>query len=62
LHYLDAEKAERKEVVITNEKITETKTKLKVAIDGIVSNKFPRKPGKEICSKCDWSSICPKSK
>ena len=62
LHYLDAEKAERKEVVITNEKITETKTKLKVAIDGIVSNKFPRKPGKEICSNCDWSSICPKSK
>lgn len=62
LHYLDAEKAERKEVVITDERITETKTKLKVAIDGIVSNKFPRKPGKEICTKCDWSSICPKSK
>lgn len=62
LHYLDAEKAERKEVVITAEKISETKSKLKVAIDGIVSNKFPRKPGKDICTKCDWSSICPKSK
>ena len=60
LHYLDAEKAERKEVVITSDKIKETKSKLKVAIDGIVSNKFPRKPGKEICSKCDWNFICPK--
>ena len=60
LHYLDAEKAERKEVVITDKKITETRTKLKVALDGIISNKFPRKPGKEICSKCDWNAICPK--
>jgi DNA helicase II / ATP-dependent DNA helicase PcrA len=60
LHYLDAEKAERKEVVITDKKITETRTKLKVAVDGIISNKFPRKPRKEICSKCDWNSICPK--
>jgi len=61
LHYLDAEKAERKEVVITEKKITETRTKLKVAVDGIISNQFPRKPGKEICSKCDWNSICPKA-
>jgi DNA helicase-2/ATP-dependent DNA helicase PcrA len=60
LHYLDAEKAERKEVVITDKKITETRTKLKIAVDGIISNQFPRKPAKEICSKCDWNSICPK--
>ncbi len=62
LHYLDAEKAERKEVVITDKKISETRSKLKIAVDGIISNQFPRKPGNEICSKCDWSSICPKKK
>lgn len=62
LHYLDAEKAERKEVIITPKKIAETKAKLSSAIDGIVSNKFPRKPEKQVCSKCDWNSICPKSK
>ncbi len=60
LHYLDAEKAERIEVTITDKRIVETKTKLSVAVEGIISNKFPRKPGKEICSKCDWSTICPK--
>ncbi|MBJ7429653.1 MAG: PD-(D/E)XK nuclease family protein, partial [Bacteroidia bacterium] len=62
LHYLDAEKAERKEVIITPKKIAETKAQLSSAIDGIVSNKFPRKPEKQVCSKCDWNSICPKSK
>lgn len=62
LHYLDAEKAERKEVIITPKKIAETKQQLSSAIDGIVSNKFPRKPEKQVCSKCDWNSICPKSK
>ncbi|GAB3722393.1 ATP-dependent helicase [Flavobacterium koreense] len=62
LHYLDAEKAERKEVIITPKKIAETKAQLSSAIDGIVSNKFPRKPEKQVCSKCDWKSICPKSK
>ncbi|WP_417861398.1 ATP-dependent helicase [Winogradskyella sediminis] len=62
LHYLDAEKAERKEVIITPNKIAETKAQLSSAIDGIVSNKFPRKPEKQVCSKCDWDSICPKSK
>lgn len=61
LHYLDAEKAERKEVMITPEKIAETKAQLSSAIDGIVTNKFPRKPEKQLCTKCDWSSICPKS-
>jgi DNA helicase-2/ATP-dependent DNA helicase PcrA len=60
LHYLDAENAERKEVIITPKKIAETKAKLSSAIDGIVSNKFPRNPDKEICSKCDWFTICPK--
>jgi CRISPR/Cas system-associated exonuclease Cas4 (RecB family) len=62
LHYLDAEKAERKEVIITSEKIAETKAQLSSAIDGIVSNKFQRKPEKQVCGKCDWKSICPKSK
>jgi len=61
LHYLDAEKAERKEIVITDKKISDTKSKLKGAIEGIISNKFPRKPDMEVCSKCDWCSICPKS-
>jgi DNA helicase-2/ATP-dependent DNA helicase PcrA len=60
LHYLDAEKAERKEVVITEKKITDTKNKLKEAVEGIIGNRFPRKPEKEICSKCDWNMICPK--
>lgn len=60
LHFLDAEKAERKEIIITDKKISETRTKLKVAVNGIISNKFSRKPGKEICSKCDWNLICPK--
>lgn len=62
LHYLDAEKAERKEVIITPEKIAETKAQLITAIDGIVSNKFSRKPEKQVCGKCDWNSICPKQK
>ena len=62
LHYLDAEKAERQQVIITDMKISETRTKLKVAVDGIISNQFPRKPGTEICSRCDWNSICPKKK
>jgi DNA helicase-2/ATP-dependent DNA helicase PcrA len=62
LHYLDADKAERKEVIITPKKIAETKAQLSSAIDGIVSNKFPRKPEKQVCGKCDWNSICPKSK
>jgi len=60
LHYLDSEKAERKEVIITDKKISETRTKLNIAINGIISNKFPRSPGGEICSKCDWNPICPK--
>jgi DNA helicase-2/ATP-dependent DNA helicase PcrA len=60
LHYLDADKAERKEVIITPEKIAETKGQLSSAIDGIVSNKFPRKPEKQVCGKCDWKTICPK--
>jgi len=62
LHYLDAEKAERKEVIITAKKIAKTKTQLSSAIDGIVSNQFPRKPVKQVCNKCDWNSICPKNK
>lgn len=62
LHYLDAQKAERKEVMITDKKIAETRTKLKGAVDGIIGNQFPRKPEKEICSKCDWNTICPKIK
>jgi CRISPR/Cas system-associated exonuclease Cas4 (RecB family) len=61
LHYLDAEKAERKEVIITNKKISETRTKLRVAIDGIISNQFPRNPIKGTCAKCDWNNICPKN-
>ena len=60
LHFLDAEKAERKEIIITEKNISETRFKLKTAVDGIIGNKFPRKPGKEICPKCDWNSICPK--
>lgn len=62
LHYLDSKKAERKEIDITPEKIKETKQKLNSAIDGITSNKFPRKPEKNSCAKCDWSTICPQSK
>jgi DNA helicase-2/ATP-dependent DNA helicase PcrA len=60
LHYLDADKAERKEVIITPKKIAETRGQLSSAIDGIVSNKFPRKPQKPVCMKCDWKTICPK--
>lgn len=62
LHYLDAEKAERKEIKITKEKKAETKMQLSKAVDGIIQNKFSRKPSKETCSKCDWNPICPKTK
>lgn len=62
LHYLDATKAERKEILINREKITKTKKKLNSAIDGIINNRFPRKPSKEVCPNCDWCSICPQLK
>lgn len=62
IHYLDAENAERKEVIITPKKIKETKIQLSSAIDGIVANNFPRKPARSVCNKCDWKLICPKVK
>ncbi|MBN8572205.1 MAG: ATP-dependent helicase, partial [Ignavibacteria bacterium] len=38
LHYLDAEKADRKEVIITKKKIDETRNQLNKAIDGVLNN------------------------
>lgn len=60
IHYLDDEKAERKEVSITDEKIGQTKAHLSSAIDGIVQNNYCRKSKKKICKNCDWNLICPK--
>lgn len=60
IHYLDDEKAERKEVSITDEKIGQTKAHLSSAIDGIVQNNYERKSKKKICKNCDWNQICPR--
>ena len=60
LHHLNS--AQRRYVLIGDEKVSEAKERADVLIDGIVQGEFPARPEKSKCRGCDMRSICKHAK
>ncbi len=63
IHYLDAVKNARVEVVTTKYALDNATEQIKSAISGITTGTFKRDARKnDICKTCDWNGVCPKRK
>ena len=63
LHFLDDEKAERREILITENQLDMAVRSIKFSIKGVSSRNFQRDPrNKKVCNGCDWKVICPQKK
>lgn len=60
VHFLDAKKQVRIEVLTTPKQLDLASKTMSDTITGITTRRFRRNPkNKKVCSKCDWSKFCP---
>lgn len=60
VHFLDAKKQQRVEILITPHQLNLAMQTTRDAISGIISRHFGRNPrNKKVCDGCDWRKICP---
>ncbi|MBA7621716.1 ATP-dependent DNA helicase Rep [subsurface metagenome] len=63
VHFLDAKRQARIEVLTTPKQLELAHKSISNAIKGVANRKFRRNPkNKKICSKCDWREFCPHKK
>ncbi len=60
VHFLDVEKQQRVEILITPQQLKLAMQTVKDAITGITTRHFGRNPrNKKVCEGCDWRKTCP---
>jgi DNA helicase-2/ATP-dependent DNA helicase PcrA len=60
VHFLDAKKQARIEVLTTPKQLDLANKTISDTIKGITTRRFGRNPkNKKVCSKCDWRKFCP---
>jgi len=60
VHFLDAKKQQRLEILITPHQLNLAMQTVRDAIGGITGRRFGRNPrNKKTCDGCDWKKICP---
>ena len=60
VHFLDAKKQARIEVLTTPKQLDLASKTISDTITGITTRRFRRNPkNKKVCSKCDWRKFCP---
>ncbi len=60
VHFLDAKKQVRIEVLTTPKQLDLASKTISDTITGITTRRFRRNPkNKKVCSKCDWRKFCP---
>ena len=60
VHFLDVEKQQRVEIVITPHQLDLAMQTIRDAITGITTRRFRRNPrNKKVCEGCDWRKTCP---
>ncbi|MBA7479381.1 ATP-dependent DNA helicase Rep [subsurface metagenome] len=63
VHFLDAKKQVRIEVLTTPKQLDLAKKTISDTITGITTRRFRRNPkNKKVCSKCDWRKFCPQKR
>jgi DNA helicase-2/ATP-dependent DNA helicase PcrA len=63
VHFLDAKKQARIEVLTTPKQLDLANKTISDTITGITTRRFRRNPkNKKVCSKCDWGKFCPQKK
>jgi len=60
VHFLDAKKQARIEVLTTPKQLELASKTISDTVKGITTRRFSRNPkNKKVCSKCDWKKFCP---
>lgn len=61
VHFLDDEKQQRVEILITPQQLNLAMQTIRDATTGITTRRFRRNPrNKKVCEGCDWRKICPR--
>ncbi|MFH1824955.1 MAG: ATP-dependent DNA helicase [Candidatus Firestonebacteria bacterium] len=61
VHYLDDDKQQRVEILVTSTQLDLAMNTVKDSVKGITNRRFGRNPkSKHTCITCDWNKICPK--
>jgi DNA helicase-2/ATP-dependent DNA helicase PcrA len=63
VHFLDAKKQSRIEVLTTPKQLDLANKTISDTITGITTRRFRRNPkNKKVCNKCDWGKFCPQKR